>query len=52
MTMKNAIKEGAKLIAVKKGIQWSGSLLKLGAIAGAGYFAYNFFKRKCGQKKE
>ncbi len=34
----------AKLWAAKKGIQMTGSLLKWGAIAGAGYFAYTLVR--------
>lgn len=41
-----AAKKGAKLWAAKKGFQMTGSLLKWGAVAGAGYFGYKFFKKK------
>ena len=44
---KNALDAGekvAKLWAAKKGLQMTGSLLKWGAIAGAGYFAYTLVR--------
>lgn len=44
---KNAKEAGetvAKLWAAKKGLQMTGSLLKWGAIAGAGYFAYTLVR--------
>lgn len=34
----------AKLWAAKKGLQMTGGLLKWGAIAGAGYFAYTLIR--------
>lgn len=41
---KDAGEKVAKLWAAKKGIQMTGSLLKWGAIAGAGYFAYTLIR--------
>ncbi|MCY2686178.1 hypothetical protein [Salinimicrobium sp. TH3] len=44
---KNATDAGEKVVklwAAKKGLQWTGSLLKWGAIAGAGYFAYTLVR--------
>ena len=43
--VKEAAKKGAELWAAKKGLEWTGSLLKIGAIAGAGYLAYKFFRK-------
>lgn len=45
-TAKEAAEKGAKLWAAKKGLQWTGSLLKWGAVAGAGYMGYKFWKKK------
>lgn len=52
MDLKNIAKKGAKFLAVKKGVQWSGSLFKVGAIAGVGYLAFKFLKKKKAQKGE
>ena len=41
---KDAGETVVKLWAAKKGLQWTGSLLKWGAIAGAGYFAYTLIR--------
>lgn len=41
---KDAGEKAAKLYAAKKGLQWTGSLLKWGAIAGAGYYAYTLVR--------
>ena len=41
---KDAGEKVAKLWAAKKGIQMTGSLLKWGAIAGAGYYAYTLVR--------
>lgn len=38
--VKNAAKNVGKLWIAKKGLQYTWSLLKVGAVAGAGYFAY------------
>lgn len=35
-----AAKRGAVIWAAKKGLQWTGTLVKLGLIAGAGYYVY------------
>ena len=47
-TAKEAGEKAAKLWAAKKGLQMTGSLLKLGAVAGVGYLGYKFFKKKQG----
>lgn len=52
LNVKKAAKKGAELWAAKKGLQMTGSLLKLGAIAGAGYLAFKFFKRNEVEIKE
>ncbi len=48
MDLKNNLKDAGekvvKLWAAKKGLQMTGSLLKWGAIAGAGYFAYTLVR--------
>lgn len=41
---KDAGEKVVKLWAAKKGLQWTGSLLKWGAIAGAGYYAYTLVR--------
>lgn len=49
MDLKNDIKKvakrGAELYAAKKGLQWTGSILKWGAIAGAGYLGYKYYRK-------
>lgn len=50
MRFKEKAKEGLKLFAIGKGLKMSGGLLKAGAIAGAGYLAYNFYKKKKGKQ--
>lgn len=45
MDVKNIAEKGAKLFAAKKALQWSGGLLKVGAIAGAGYLGYKYYKK-------
>lgn len=52
MKAKNVAKKGAKLWAAKKGLQWTGGLLKLGLVAGAGYFGYKLFKKNEDSIKE
>lgn len=52
MDLKGIAKKGAKYLALKKGVQWSGGLLKFGAIAGAGYLAYKTFIKKKGSSPE
>ncbi len=47
-TAKEAAEKGAKLWAAKKGLKMTGSLLKWGAVAGAGYLGYKFYKKKQG----
>lgn len=48
MDLKNNVKDAgekvAKLWVAKKGLQMTGSLIKWGAIAGAGYFAYTLVR--------
>lgn len=44
LNVKEVAKKGAELWAVKKGMGLTGSLLKWGLIAGAGYFVYSLFK--------
>lgn len=56
MDLKNNAKDvGGKVVklwAAKKGLQMTGSLLKWGAIAGAGYFAYTFVRDNKEQIKD
>ena len=50
---KNAAKKGAELWAAKKGVEWTGSLLKVAACVGAGYLAYKYIKKhdiSCGSQ--
>lgn len=46
--MKHGIKEtaktGAEIWAAKKGLEWTGSLLKWGVIVGLGYLAYTYIR--------
>lgn len=42
---KKVAKRGAELWAAKKGLQWTGSILKYGAIAGAGYLGYKYYRK-------
>ncbi len=42
--VKNAAKKAGKLWVAKKGLQWTGSFLKIGLIAGAGYLAYQYIR--------
>lgn len=42
---KKVAKKGAELWAAKKGTQWTGSLLKWGAIAGLAYLGYKIFNK-------
>lgn len=42
---KKAAKRGAELLAAKKGLQWTASILKWGAIAGAGYLGYKYYRK-------
>lgn len=51
MRAKETIKKGLKLWAAKKGLKYTGSLLKMGAIAGTGYFAYHYFRKHKKQSK-
>lgn len=37
-------KRGAILWAGKKGLQWTGTLVKIGLIAGAGYYVYTLLR--------
>ncbi|WP_424492399.1 hypothetical protein [Salinimicrobium sp. GXAS 041] len=48
-TAKEAAEKGAKLWAAKKGFKMTGSLLKWGAVAGAGYLGYKLYKKKQGE---
>ena len=52
MDMKNVAKKGAELWAAKKGLEWTGSLLKWGAVAGAGYYAFKYYQRNSDEIKE
>lgn len=49
MDIKNTVKEGAekgaKLWAAKKGLEWTGGLIKMAAVAGAGYLGYKYYKK-------
>ena len=49
MNLKHNAKEfgekAAELWAAKKGLEITGSLLKWGAIAGAGYLGYKYYRR-------
>lgn len=42
--VKKAAKNAGKLWLAKKGFQWTGSLLKVGIVAGVGYLAYKFIR--------
>ena len=37
-------KKAAELWAAKKGLQYTGGLLKMGVIAGLGYLGYKYYK--------
>jgi uncharacterized membrane protein YebE (DUF533 family) len=37
-------KRAAMVWATKKGLQWTGSLVKIGLIAGAGYYVYTIVR--------
>lgn len=37
-------KRGAVIWATKKGLQWTGTLVKIGLIAGAGYYVYTVIR--------
>ena len=49
MTMKSTTKEygkkAAELWAAKKGLQWTGGLLKMGAFAGLAYLGYKYYQK-------
>ena len=49
MTMKSKTKEygkkAAEVWAAKKGLQYTGGLLKMGIIAGLGYLGYKYYKK-------
>lgn len=40
----DAAKRGAILWTAKKGLQWTGTLMKIGLIAGAGYYVYTIIR--------
>ncbi len=40
----DAAKRGAVIWAAKKGLQWTGSLVKIGLIVGAGYYVYTLVR--------
>lgn len=42
---KEAGEKVAKLWVAKKGLQMTGSLLKWGAVAGAGYLGYKYYRK-------
>lgn len=42
--LKTTAKRGAIIWATKKGLQWTGSLVKIGLIAGAGYYIYTMIR--------
>lgn len=42
--VKETAKKGAELWAAKKGLEWTGSLLKWGVIVGLGYLAYTYIR--------
>ncbi|MFZ0490300.1 MAG: hypothetical protein WCE57_14870 [Salegentibacter sp.] len=44
---KKVAKKGAEVWAAKKGAEWTGSLLKWGAIAGVAYLGYKVFSKTC-----
>lgn len=56
MNLKRKTKEAGetvvKLWAAKKGLQWTGSLLKWGAVAGAGYLGYKLYRKNEGTIKQ
>ena len=37
-------KRGAIIWATKKGFQWTGSLIKIGLVVGAGYYVYTLIR--------
>ncbi|CAN5320679.1 hypothetical protein BH23BAC2_BH23BAC2_14260 [soil metagenome] len=43
-TVTDTAKRAAILWATKKGIQWSGSILKIGLLAGVGYYVYTLIR--------
>lgn len=49
---KKAAKNAGKLWAAKKGLQWTGGLLKMGLIAGAGYYAYKYIRENQDEIRE
>lgn len=49
---KKAAKKAGELYAAKKGLQWTGGLLKIGLIAGVGYYAYKFIRKHEDEIKE
>ncbi len=56
MDLKNDVKEtakkGAELWAAKKGLEWTGSILKLALVAGVGYYAYKIYQKNSDDIKE
>ena len=42
---KDLAEKAGKLWAAKKGLQWTGGLLKWAAVAGAGYLGYKYYKK-------
>lgn len=49
---KKAAKKAGELYAAKKGLQWTGGLIKIGLIAGVGYYAYKFIREHQDEIKE
>lgn len=52
MDLKALAKKGAKLWVAKKGLRATGGLLKVGAVAGAGYYAYKLYQKNSDTIKE
>ena len=52
LDVKEAAKKGAELWAAKKGMEWTGSLLKLALVAGVGYYAYKLYQKNSDDIKE
>lgn len=44
-TVKEAAEKGAELWAAKKGLEMTGSLLKMACVAGAGYLGYRYYRK-------
>ena len=52
LDVKEAAKKGAEIWAAKKGLEWTGSLVKLALVAGVGYYAYKLYQKNSDDIKE